>query len=122
MQEPATASAVVTASITGGMIAIFGPVIGVWLSVLFASVVGAMWTVGRVETASHAIAFFLLVRAVFTSVVLTGVAAVAVYEHFGWAQEHALPAVSFVLGALGDKFDAIRSAAADRLKTMIRGV
>jgi hypothetical protein len=121
MQEPTTTSAAIAASVTGGMIALFGPVIGVWLSVLFAAVVGAMWTVGRVETASRGVALFLLFRTVFTAVVLTGAVAVAVSEQFGWAQEHVLPAVAFLLGALGDKFDSLRTALASRLKSIVGG-
>lgn len=42
-------------------------------------------------------------------------------EQFGWAQEHVLPAVAFLLGTLGDKFDILRNAAANRIKTLIGG-
>ncbi|MFN4328291.1 MAG: hypothetical protein ACK4FF_05390 [Limnobacter sp.] len=121
MQEPATTSAAVTASITGGMIVIFGPVFGVWITILFSAIVGAMWTLGRVETPSRTVAFLLLFRIVSTAVLLTGGIAMVISEQFGWAQEHVLPAVAFLLGTLGDKFDILRNAAANRIKTLIGG-
>lgn len=121
MHEPATTTGGVLASFTGGMIVIFGPIFGVWAAVGLGSLVGALWSLGRVETLTKRMAFFLLLRIIATALISTGAIAFLLDAKFGVNQEHALPLVSFVIGALGDKLDLFRVAVADRLKTIIAG-
>lgn len=122
MQEPATsASAAAAVSITGGLIALFGPVIGVWMAVILSATVGATWTIGRVHTDSKRTALLILCRLVMTAIILTGGLSWLLFEKLGVAQDFALPIIAFCIGALGDKFEALKDAAIDRLKTLIGG-
>lgn len=125
MAEPTSAGVGVgagAASLSGAMVVMLGPVIGPWVAVLLTAVIGAAWTVGRVATDSRLVASLLMIRTVFTALVLTGFTAASLT--YLWAAaplDHLAPGISFCLAAIGDKFDELREALARRLKNLISG-
>lgn len=125
MAEPiATAGATAAAaSLTGSLIILAGPVLGPWLAVLLTAIIGSMWTLSRVDTATRLMAALLSIRIVLTALVLTGIVAalVADYTKPYLPQEHLLPAVSFAISALGDKLQQFKDSAVARLQGVVRG-
>lgn len=119
MAEPTSTG--VAASITGAMVLLMGPVLGPWVSVLLAAFIGALWTLGRVDTPSRLTAAMLLARIVLTALVLTGGIAAVIVSYFAFAADQVLTLTAFVLGAVGDKFESLRDAAAKRLRAIISG-
>ena len=121
MPEPTSATLGVTASFTGGLIVLLGPVLGPWMTVLLAAFSGALWTMGRADTQNRLTAALLLSRVMLTALVLTGGIAAVLAQFMAWSLDHVLPAVAFGIGALGDKIGSLREAAAKRLRTIIGG-
>lgn len=119
MAEPTSTAAGVT--LTGGLVVLLGPVLGPWVTVLLAAFIGALWTLGRVDTPSRIKAALLLSRIVLTALVLTGGVAAVLAQFMAWSLDHVLPGVAFTLGALGDKFHGLREAAANRIRALIGG-
>lgn len=121
MPEPTSATLGATASLTGGLIVLLGPVLGPWVTVLLAAFSGALWTMGRAETESRLTAAWLLARVMLTATVLTGGIAAVLAQFMVWSLDHVLPAVAFLIGAMGDKIGYLREAAAQRLRALIGG-
>lgn len=121
MAEPTSTTLGVTASLTGGLVVLLGPVLGPWVTVLLAAFSGALWTMGRVNTPSRLTAAMLLARVMLTALVLTGGVAAVLANFMEWSLDHVLPGVAFAIGALGDKFHGLRDAAASRLRALIGG-
>lgn len=119
MTEPSSVGAV--ASVTGGMVVLLGPVLGPWAAVVITATIGALWSVGRVETETRLEAVRFLIQIVLTAVVLTGGIAAVLAQKLAWALDHALPAVAFTIGALGDKFNTLKDAVVKRLRSVISG-
>ena len=90
-------------------------------TVLLAAFSGALWTMGRAETESRMTAAWLLARVMLTAVVLTGGVAALLAQFMVWSLDHVLPAVAFLIGAMGDKIGSLREAAAQRLRALIGG-
>lgn len=122
MTEPTSTAIGMTASFTGGLIVLLGPVLGPWVTVLLAAFSGALWTMGRADTGSRLTAAWLLSRVMLTALVLTGGIAALLAQFMAWSLDHVLPAVAFTIGALGDKVGGLREAAAQRLRSLIGGV
>lgn len=121
MPEPTSTTLGATASLTGGLVVLLGPVFGPWVTVLLAAFSGALWTMGRAETESRRTAAWLLGREMLTAMVLTGGIAAVLAQFMVWSLDHVLPAVAFVIGAMGDKIGSLREAAAQRLRALIGG-
>ena len=109
------------ASLLGALVIYFGPELGPWIAVLVASIVGSLWTVGKVATETRLIAALLWVRTILTACVLTGGLAVILGAHVNTGFDYILPMTAFALGALGDKFEAIRVATGTRIQSWIGG-
>lgn len=121
MAEPTSTAAGAAASFTGGLVVLLGPVLGPWAAVLLAAFIGALWTLGRVDTPSRFTAALLLGRIVLTALVLTGGLAAVLAHMWAWSLDHVLPGVAFTIGALGDKFHTLRDAVARRFRALIGG-
>lgn len=121
MAEPTSAGAGAAVSITGSMVVLLGPVLGPWVTVLLTAFIGSLWTLGRVETDSRKQAVFLLARIILTALVLTGGIAAIVVKYMAFAMDHVLPMTAFILAAIGDKFETLREAVVNRLRSMING-
>lgn len=100
---------------------LLGPVLGPWAAVVITATIGALWSVGRVETETRLEAVRFLIQIVLTAVVLTGGIAALLAQKLAWALDHALPAVAFTIGALGDKFNTLKDAVVKRLRSFISG-
>lgn len=123
MAEPTASTAALHggASFLGGLVVLFGPHLGPWIAVTLASSVGALWTVGKVETFSRLHATALLARTVLTACVLTGAIAVLMGAYTSAANDYLLPLTAFALGAIGDKFESLKDAVVSRLRSLIGG-
>ena len=122
MTEPATSTALhASTSVIGGLAVLLGPTIGPWAAVGIASFVGALWTVGAVETESRLHAGMILVRTVLTALILTGALAAVLVSYTSVSLDYILPLTAFAIGALSDRFGALKDAAVKRLQTMIGG-
>lgn len=124
MAEPITTSATAgAASLTGGLIILLGPVLGPWAAVLLTAIIGSMWTLSRVDTSTRSIAAFYVLRVICTTLVLTGIvtALVSDYVKAYLPEEHMLPAVSFVLSAMGDKLQLLKDIALKRFQALFSG-
>lgn len=117
MTEPATSTAnAVGASITGGAVVLFGPAFGPLASILFAAIIGSLWSVGVADTSDRLHASMLLARNVLTACVLTGAAAYFAMQYTAMPTEYLLPAIAFAIGAWFDKLkDSILSAIRARI-------
>lgn len=121
MTEPTSSAVGAAASFSGGLIVLMGPILGPWVTVLLASFSGALWAMGRAETESRAMAAWLLMRVMLTALVLTGGIAALLAQFMSWSLDHALPAVAFGIGAMGDKMGVLREAVTQRLRALIGG-
>jgi hypothetical protein len=127
MAEPASTALAAGASVTGALVIVLGPVIGPWVAVLLTSLIGSLWTIGRVETASRLLAAALLSRIILTSLVLTGLVSFGLesvaskYAGISLPADYVLPGVAFAISALGDKINVLRELATKRLSALIGG-
>lgn len=123
MAEPTTSTAAVHggASLLGALVIAFGPVLGPWIAVVFAAIVGSLWTVGKVETETRLQAVLVWARTVMTACVLTGGCAVLMGSYTDAPMEYMLPFTAFVLGMLGDKFESLKDEVASRARSWIGG-
>lgn len=104
------------ASITGAAVTVFGSAFGPWASILFAAVIGSLWSVGVAETDNKMHAGLHLARSAATACVLTGAAAYFVMQYTAMPTEYLLPAIAFAIGAWFDKLkDSILSAIRARI-------
>lgn len=109
------------ASMTGGLVVWLGPEVGPWVSVFVAAFVGAMWTVGAVETVTRLHAGLIMLRIILTACILTGALAYFLANYTSIPLDHVLPLTAFGLGALGDKFGTLKDAVVMRLRALIGG-
>ena len=109
------------ASLLGALIIYFGPELGPWAAVLIASVIGSLWTVGKVETETRLLACLVWLRTILTACVLTGGLAVILGAYANASLDYMLPMTAFALGAFGDKFESMRIAVSTRIHSWIGG-
>jgi hypothetical protein len=117
--EPAASTAnAIGASITGGAVVIFGPAFGPWASILFAAIIGSLWSVGVADTGDRLHASVLLARNVLTACVLTGAAGYAAMQYTTMPTEYLLPACAFAIAAW---FDQLRASIVELIKQRLGG-
>lgn len=122
MAEPASSTAMhAGTSVIGGLAILFGPQLGPWIAVGIASFVGALWTVGAVETVSRLQAGMVLLRTVLTALILTGALAAVLVSYTSVSLDYILPLTAFAIGALSDRFGTLKDAVVKRLQAMIGG-
>lgn len=123
MTEPTTSTAAIhgSASLLGALVIAFGPILGPWVAVVFAAVVGSLWTVGKVETETRQQAVLVWARTVLTACVLTGGCAVLMGAYTTAPMEYLLPLTAFVLGMMGDKFESLKDGVVSRAKSWLGG-
>ncbi len=121
MSEPANTTLQAGTSVIAFLAALFGPVIGPWAAVGIASFVGALWTVGAVETQSRLHAGLVLLRTVLTALILTGALAAVLMSYTSISLDYILPLTAFAIGALSDRFGALKDAVVKRAQAWIGG-
>lgn len=122
MAELATTTTSAAAlSVTGGFVFWLGPHLGPWVAVLLASIIGSLWTVGNVQTQSRTIAWFVLIRLVMTSMLLTGAFCFALSDYISKyiPDEFQAIVVAFMFSMFGDRLKEFKDVAFERLKGMI---
>lgn len=117
MTEPAASTAnSLAASLTGGAVVLFGPALGPWVSIVFAAVIGSLWSVGVADTTDRMHAGMIMLRTVLTACVLTGTAAYFAMQYTSLPTDYLLPATAFAIGAWFDKAkDAVWRLISQRL-------
>lgn len=123
MAEPnsTTTAAHIGVSISGGLAAALGPVMGTWIAVVFCACVGALWAIQEEKTETKLAAIRLLFMYAVTSVIFTGTVAYFVTEKTGLPMEYALPSAAFFISFFGNKYGPLKDAAVSRAKSLIGG-
>lgn len=98
-------------------VALFGPQAGPYMVILLGSIGGGLWPLSSAVLATRLDGMWLMLRCTFTAVVLTSLIAQFIGPYLGIAVGEAYALVSFVIGALGNKWNDIF----ETLKTRIQG-
>lgn len=106
MAEPTSTT---TIGVYGLFVALFGTLAGQWAVIIFASLAGGLWTVGRYETESKKESGMLLLKVVSTAVVFTGVLAAVIESSVGIDAKSLLAPVAYSIGFLGDRWHDVLS-------------
>lgn len=97
-------------------VAAIGPLLGDYSIILFASLAGGLWALASNETLTRTQGAWLLMRLVSMAFVFAGSAAWAVDSQLHLPATHALAPVSFLIAAVGNRwqqvFDALGAALA----------
>lgn len=98
-------------------VALFGPQAGPYAVILLGSVGGGLWPLSTAVLASKMDGVWLMLRCTFTAIVLTSLIAQFIGPYMGVDVVEAYALVSFVIGALGNKWQDIL----ETIKTRIQG-
>jgi hypothetical protein len=99
-------------------IALFGPAAGPYIVILLGSVGGALWALSSATLETRMQGAWLMLRCVITAVVLTAVIAGLVSSYLRLEVGEAYAVVSFIIGALGNRWQDIL----DAIKTRFQGL
>ena len=116
MPEPINTS-IAGVSLMTLAVALFGPQAGPYIVILLGSLGGGLWALSSAELATRLAGIWLMTRCVITAVVLTALIAQLVGPYIGLPVGEAYAVVSFLIGALGNKWQDIFEA----IKTRIQG-
>lgn len=105
--------------------AIFGPVFGGYVAIVFAALAGSLWPLGnRLPDAQAACpnckAAMFVLRLVLTATILTGIIAVYVEQQFGWKVGVSVAPIAFFIGAIGDNWMVLIDRLTDRIKALFK--
>ncbi|RVU45335.1 hypothetical protein [Rubrivivax rivuli] len=93
--------------LAAALISLLGPLAGEYLTIVFCSFVGAMWSLSGRETNAAAPRFdgarFML-RMILTAVVFSSSAAWLIERYSGWPAHHVLAGVAFFIAFVGDRW------------------
>jgi hypothetical protein len=117
MLEPTHPAASVVSLMTLA-VALFGPQAGPYMVILLGSIGGGLWPLSRAVLATKLEGVWLMLRCTCTALVLTSLIASFVGPRMGIEVGETYALVSFVIGALGNKWQDILEA----IKTRIQGV
>jgi hypothetical protein len=118
MLEPTHPAAGVVSLMTLA-VALFGPQAGPYFVILLGSIGGGLWPLSSAVLASRMAGLWLMLRCTFTAVVLTSLIAGVLGPYFGIAATETYAVISFVIGALGDKWLDIFESIKVRLQVLI---
>jgi hypothetical protein len=117
MLEPTHPAASVVSLMTLA-VALFGPQAGPYMVILLGSIGGGLWPLSSAVLATKLEGVWLMLRCTCTALVLTSLIASFVGPRMGIEVGETYALVSFVIGALGNKWQDILEA----IKTRIQGV
>lgn len=118
MAEPATSTALAGVSLVTLAVALFGPTSGPYIVIVLSSIGGGLWALSSATLVTRMAGVWLMLRCMLTAIVLTAVIAGLVGPYIRLQGVEAYAVVSFVIGALGNKWQDI----IDALKMRISGV
>jgi len=114
MTEPASTTVAATVGLYSLFIAIFGVTAGEWATIIFASLAGGLWVIGKARTNSKTEAVWILLRTVTFAAVFTSIIAACLETQYGLGAKQALAPVAFVIGFYGDRVGGLLSGAVER--------
>jgi len=117
MAEPSTSAGV---SLTVIGIALLGPMAGPYAVIVFAALAGAMWPLSASQTESRLAGAGLLLRVTLTAIVITLFIATIIERAWGVPPDESLGSVALAIGALGNSWRTIWSAAASGVRGFLR--
>ena len=118
MPEPIN-SAVAGVSLMTLAVALLGPNAGPYAVILLGSIGGALWALSSVAVETRLQGAWLVLRCVLTAIVLTAFIAKMLEPYVSFAAGEAYTIVSFVIGALGNRWQDIFDAIKTRLSALI---
>ncbi len=114
MQDPTT-PAYAGVSLMALAIGLVGPQFGPYVVILLGSIGGGLWAISVTPLTGKLAALWLMVRCVFTAIILTAVIAELLGRYWGVQVDGSYALVSFVIGMLGNGWKSIIAAARLRI-------
>ena len=118
MAEPIN-TAVAGVSLMTLAVALFGANAGPYAVILLGSIGGALWALSSASVETRIQGAWLVARCVITAIVLTAFIARFLGPYMSFAEGEAYSIVSFVIGALGNRWQDIFDAIKTRLSALI---
>lgn len=118
MAEPIAPAIVAVSLVTLG-VAVFGPRAGPYAVIVLASFAGGLWALISTTLESTRAGAWLMLRCVFTALVLTAIISAVVGPFFGVAITEAYAVVAFIIGALGNSWLEVFKSIKERLQALI---
>lgn len=118
MTEPIN-TAVSGVSLMTLAVALAGPNAGPYVVILLGSVGGALWALSSATVETRLQGLWLVGRCVLTAIVLTAFIARFLGPHLNFEAGEAYSIVSFIIGALGNRWQDIFDAIKTRLAALI---
>lgn len=100
-------------------VALFGPNVGPYAVILLGSIAGALWALSSAAVETRMQGAWLMGRCVITAIVLTAFIARFLGPYLSFAEGESYSIVSFIIGALGNRWQDIFDAIKTRLATLI---
>lgn len=100
-------------------VAFFGPLAGPYVVIFLGSIGGALWALANAALDTRAQGGWLLVRCVFTALVLTAAVAQYLGPILGIAAVEVYAGVAFVIGMLGNRWQEIIDSIKVRVITLL---
>ena len=100
-------------------VSLLGPNLGPYFVIVLASVAGGLWAVNGTSLPSRLAGAWLMLRCVFTAIVLTALIAGIAAPWLNVTAPEAYALVAFSIGALGNKWQDIIEAIKNRLASLI---
>lgn len=118
MAEPASTTSTGLAAI---IVTLLGPMFGEYAVIVLASLAGASWSMGAAQTPRRRDGALFLLRIVGTASFLTSSIAYACESKLQIPAVHLLAPVAFGIGAIGDRWSDLITAAFGRLRNLVKG-
>lgn len=100
-------------------VAVFGPLAGPYIVILLGSIAGGLWALSGAPMQTRAEGAWLMLRCIFTAVMLTSVIAVVVESYYQIKVNESYAVVSFVIGMLGNQTKDLIEAVKTRVQALI---
>ncbi len=118
MSEPVTTTGAAGAALVAIVSAIVGEQLGPIVTVCGAATIGALLSLGEVETSSRSEAVIYVARYVAMAVVVSGTIAFLIERFTAIPAIEMLAVVAFVVGWVGNRWGGIRTSAIETLKAI----
>lgn len=119
MSEPVTTTGAAGAALVAIVSAVVGEQLGPIVTVCGAATIGALLSLGEVETSGRAEAVLYVLRYVGMAVVVSGTIAFLIERFTTIPAIEVLAVVAFVVGWVGNRWGGVRTAAVEATKSLI---